>query len=173
MKSIFFVVLVMIFFYGCAKNNNIVLKNVDHKDVYFIEAYSNKFSYGMTHKKYENSTYAVMQQAALFTKFMKKKYFAIRSPKEVSNIYGSLMNTPAEFFEKCAVGVSGSLTKILDPCKIHHEPGNGWYAWIEIELYDDKQHDFLVYNANEVISYLKSFDLYDMDPPYVKFLKEQ
>ena len=88
------------------------------------------------------------------------KYFAIIEPREIANVKGSLRNTAKEIIEYC----DPSSAMVLD-----FAGGNGLHkcgvsntrAHMKIALFNEEQTNFTVFNAQEVLDYLKANDLYD------------
>ncbi len=116
---------------GCGAKYNYIQKHTK-SDNHSIEAMSSFSTFGITNKKYTNSTYAVIQQASEFVISKDYNYFTITSPGPVANTQGIIMNTAKEFIDKCSAGGLAVFSGGLDDCLIH-KGTNGWYAKIWIK----------------------------------------
>lgn len=149
-------------FTGCGTKFNAIGK-IQGKNETRIAAYSSFHAFTKA-GIYNNSMHAVMQQAAEHTLASDKKFFAIVSPAPLSNTNGVLINNMDEMVNKCNVGIL-TLPFTGSPCRIHNPGNQGAWAWIRIAMFDKEQNDFLVYNANNIISYLKKENQFDTDLP--------
>ncbi|WP_419768867.1 hypothetical protein [Arcobacter sp.] len=129
--------------------------------IYLVQAWSNLSNYGFVHKGLNNSVAAAMQAAAQTTFLTKNKYFAIISPIGISNARGILMNTPEEFFEECTTSIGDVLILQSHTCDIIRKPKRS--GVLTIQVFKEKPHDILIYDANDVIKYLKENGYYDDD----------
>jgi hypothetical protein len=88
------------------------------------------------------------------------KYFAIVEPREIANVKGSLRNTAKEIIDYCdpngAMVLNFAGGNGLHKCGVYNTR-----ARIRVALYNEEQTDFTVFNAQEVLDYLKTNDLYD------------
>lgn len=109
---------------------------------------------------YNYSTAAGLQVAAETTLKKNHKYFAFVYPQEISNIYGSLINTPEEYLKKCDINSGNVFSFNLDPCNIHYRPR---VANVVIITYKERPEETLTYDAEEVIKYLKKEDRFDSE----------
>jgi len=102
----------------------------------------------------------VLETAATVTLDKGYKYFAIITPKEISNIDGSLLNTTEEIFSKC---VPNSLLFISIPGTggLHKCGTQNTNANIDIIMYHEEQTDFTVFNASNVLAYMKEHGSYE------------
>lgn len=114
-----------------------------------------------------------LQQAAMYTLKSGNKYFAIDKPKLISNTDGSTMNTPEEFAVKCTSSGAASAGSAFDAfgigeygCRIASGP-HIKAGFIEIVTYKEKPKTILVYDADEVIAYLKSHELFVEEDEYI------
>lgn len=112
------------------------------------------------------SAWFSLQQAAMYTLNKGDKYFAIYKPKLISNVDGSTMNTPEEFAAKCTSSGAASVGSAFDAfgiggygCNIASGPQIK-AGFIEIVSFKEKPKNILVYDSNEIITYLKSHDLF-------------
>ena len=167
-KSILsFGLLVAIGFSGCAMKSIRYVENTRNNDDYLIKIYpgSNSISWK---DRFDKANILALEYAAEFTLQKGKKYFAFIYPKEVSNVRGVAMNTAKEFLETCnnvsyvedTVSFVASLGfSTPNKCKIAStkRSGNGLY---EIKMFDKKPLDFTVYDAKEVIDFLKKTKTY-------------
>jgi len=110
------------------------------------------------HILYNKSTRATLQQAARVTLFEKYKYFAFTHPKMISNFHGSLINTAEEYLEQCEINVGHVLVGGLNACQFNVKPNK---TITQIIMLNNPPNDFLVYDAQQVINYLKSKDLFE------------
>ncbi len=161
--------LIISVFTGCSTHYNYAVPSVKNNNTYLIVARSERSAYGFTHLNYVNSTYAVLQQASNFAISKNKKYFTIIAPKTVSSLDGSLINTAKGFIEKCSANTGDVFVGGLDKCGIHGKSA-GHEGIIQIKLFDEEQDKVLVYNAKNVIEYLKDNDMYDDKPLEVRHL---
>lgn len=122
-----------------------------------------------------NTNTFALQLAAESTLKNGYKYFSIELPKgAASNIYGSLVNTAADFIKTCNTNSSGKdlgasmLTlglinfRIKDACHISN--GASGKGAIRIISYKKQPINFASYNANAVLEYLKEEKLYTVVP---------
>jgi hypothetical protein len=161
---------------GCAakyvKEKCVFLPNID-KPVYTFEFASGDNSLTWDGKS-EKLNAVTLQIAAEQTLDRGFKYFAFVYPKQISNVDGSLINTPEEFFKKCNSHF-GYLKRVATlgfysptgKCGINTDDG-GLIGRFAIIMYKKKPKDILVYDAKYVLDYLKKHGLYDND----KKLKE-
>lgn len=108
-----------------------------------------------------------LQSAAEATLDNGYNYFSIDLPVGISNTKGNLTNDAEKFIAYCntnstakELGVSLFLPvsiSIKDKCKISTSSGNGI---IRVVSYKQRPLEFASYDAREVLTYLKSFDLY-------------
>lgn len=133
---------------------------------YYIASGDNSMTYDAESKKL-NAT--VLQVAAEQTLKKGYKYFAFVFPKQISNVDGSLINTPEEFFKKCDSNF-GYFKKVATlgfynpygKCGINTD-GGGITGKFGIIMFKKKPENILVYDAKYVIEYLKKHNLYDND----------
>ena len=138
---------------------------------YYFATGSNSISYDTVSEKLNAVT---LQIAAEQTLKKGNKYFAFVFPEQISNVDGSLINTPEEFFKKCNSHF-GYLKRVATLgfyrptgiCGINNDDG-GILGKFGIIMFKKKPKDILVYDAKYVLDYLKKHDLYDDD----KKLKE-
>jgi len=88
------------------------------------------------------------------------KYFAIVEPREIANVKGSLRNTAKEIIEYCDPN-SAMVLNFAGGNGLHKCGVRNTQAHMRIALFNEEQTDFTVFNAKEVLDYLKSNDLYD------------
>ncbi|RXJ79042.1 hypothetical protein [Arcobacter sp. F2176] len=150
----------------CMKNKYIdksaceTIVNSNVEDIYLIDGISKLSAYGFKHKSHNNVLAATIQAAAETTLLKDKKYFAILSPAAMSNLNGVLINTPEEYFKKCEITMGDVLTFQTNKCGLIPRNNNGIMT---IKVFSERPHDILVYDANEVIKYLKTNGKYDED----------
>ena len=162
--------LISTLFGGCSTRYNRVQPHNTIENDFLVVAGSGRSAYGFIHKNYQNSTYGIIQQAANFALLRDKQYFAISSPSSVSNTNGSLVNTAQGFIKQCGASIGEVFSGGLDNCKIHGS-SRGHEAFLTIKIFNEQQNDFLVYDAKEVVAYLKNNDLYDDDAPELRIMK--
>ncbi len=123
----------------------------------------------------EVAAWYAMQRASEITLDRKDSYFAIALPKLISNVDGSTMNTPEEFAKKCTNSSGASLASAFDAfgfnsygCNIHSRKTlkSGFLAII---TYKKKPKKYLVYNANDVLNYLKKNEMLVSDEDVKEF----
>ena len=104
----------------------------------------------------------VLQNAAWMTLNYEKgyKYFAFHRPYAISNTKGSLINTAKEFMEKCVPSSANPFEVGQGRCGWS---GRGAVEGAMIVVFKEKPHDILVYDAKEVLDYLKANDIYRND----------
>ncbi|SFP29761.1 hypothetical protein [Hydrogenimonas thermophila] len=101
----------------------------------------------------------VLESAATVTLQKGYKYFAIVKPNEISNIQGAMINSAEELLKRCDpadaafINIAGAG---LHKCGVYNTK-----ATLVIALYNKKPVDFTVYDAQQVIDYLKSKGLYE------------
>jgi beta-xylosidase len=100
---------------------------------------------------------ATIQQAAAVTLKDNKKFFAFVHPRLVSNYHGSLMNTAEEFLDLCYINVAEFFVKGGNPCHFNIKPNK---SMVQIVALNEQPNDFVVYNAQAVIDYLKANNIY-------------
>ena len=89
------------------------------------------------------------------------KYFAIASPhNKVNNVGGSLINTPEGFLEACAPSSANPFTFGNSPCGYSAE---GAMSYATLYVYNERPHDVLTYDAQEVKDYLIKNNLWRSD----------
>ena len=101
-----------------------------------------------------------LETAARVTLQKGYKYFAIYYPSEIANTKGSLDNTAEELLAKCDpnaaavldIGIGG----VLHKCGTHNTN-----AVMRIMMYHEQQEKFTVIDAQKVIDFYKSHDIYD------------
>jgi len=140
------------------------------RDLIVIKAGSNLSSYSLTHLDFTNSTVAALQAAAEATLKQNKNYFAIIEPSTISNLNGVLSNTAKEYIEKCETTLKKVLIHDLDPCGLHPHNNRRW-GIMTITTYKEQPADIMTYNANDVLAYLKSKELYDDEGKITKIEK--
>lgn len=123
----------------------------------------------LTHISYNNSTRAAIQVASDFTDDTGYKYFAFAHPAPISNFKGSLINNTKDYLDKCEINAGNVLTFNTDPCKLH--PRIKREATVAIVRYKERPSNVLVYDANEVLSYLEEKGLYDPGSSIGKYKK--
>lgn len=145
---------------GCGAKPQAVIKNHDANS---LRAYINISNGAGVPSWAANESKAfrnALEVAAATTLEKKYKYFAFIEPKEISNFDGSLLNTPKEILEKCspnsllALSVPG--TAGLHKCGTYNTK-----ASLSIVMFNEEQKDFTVFNAQEVLAYMKEKDLYE------------
>lgn len=134
-------------------------KYTEDKETILVRGVSNLSSYGFRHLDYNNSTYATLQAAAESTIIKGNKYFTIISPEEISNKNGSLMNTADEFMEKCDTTIADIFTFKWGKCGLHKK--NRFVGNMAIHMFKKAPSNVLVYNAQEIVDYLKTKEKYD------------
>lgn len=130
-----------------------VVKNYDVITVITRSGYSN-----FQNIIYNKSTYAALQQAAFITKKDGKKYFSFAYPAAISNYHGSLINTPKEFIDKCEINVGHVFILGLNACGFNIKPNK---TVTQIITFNEQPNDFVAYNADEVLDYLKTNNYYE------------
>lgn len=108
-----------------------------------------------------------LETAATVTLKRDFKYFAIVKPAEISNINGSLKNTAKELIEVCNPS-SAMVLNIPGNTNLHKCGVYNTQAQMQIAMYNEEQNNFTVINAQEVIDYLKTNDLYANDGVEIK-----
>ena len=88
------------------------------------------------------------------------KYFAFHRPHAISNTDGGLINTAKEFIEKCVPNSANPFEIGQGRCGWR---GKGATEEALVVFFKEKPHDILVYDAKEVLDYLKANDLYRKD----------
>ena len=138
-------------------------KNIQADAKYFIFTGNDTDSdYGFTHTRRNNSSRFVFQGMALNTLVKGYKYFRVIFPFDSSS---KMITTPKELHEACfnsgvgdSIGSEFGVIKIKR-CTIKRSKsdlgGKAIYG-----VYKEKPNDALVINAQELIDYLKSNDLY-------------
>jgi len=101
----------------------------------------------------------VLESAATATLKKGYRYFAIVKPDEISNIKGSLINSAKELIEKCDPASAAFIN--VAGAGLHKCGAYNTSAKLLIALYNQEQTNFTLYNAQKVIDYLKSKDLYE------------
>ena len=101
-----------------------------------------------------------LEVAAATTLEKKYKYFAFIEPKEISNFDGSLLNTAEEILKKCSPSSLLALS-IPGTAGLHKCGTYNTNASLSIVMFNEEQKDFTVFNAQEVLDYMKEKDLYD------------
>ena len=137
------------------------------EDIYLIDGISKLSDFGFRHTAHNNVLAATIQAAAETTLIKGKKYFAILSPSQMSNSNGVLINTPQEYFKKCEVSLTDILTFQSKGCNLIPRRNNGIMT---IKIFDEKPNDILVYDAKEVVKYLKDNDKYDENGKVTKIV---
>lgn len=103
----------------------------------------------------------VLQNAADATLNEGYKYFAIARPMEISTLENkTIMNTPQEFIEKCTP-FGGQIANLGN----HRCGFDGEKVWAAVLIiaFKEKPLTFLVYDAKEVVDYLKANEFYRTD----------
>jgi len=134
------------------------ISSKEGKDIYLIDAISSFSDYGFVHTGINNAVTAALQAAAETTLLTGKSYFAIISPTAISNMNNVLINTPEDYLKNCTTSMGTVLSLGSRNCGVKGVRKNGV---ITFKVYDERPHDILVYDANEVIQYYKDNDLYD------------
>jgi hypothetical protein len=102
----------------------------------------------------------ILQNASQLTLDEGYKYFAFHKPNPISNTNGGLMNTAEEFIKAC-------VPSSANPFEIGQERcgwlGSGAVDEALIVLFKEKPHTIVVYDAKEVIDYLKAHDMFRDD----------
>lgn len=101
-----------------------------------------------------------LEVAASTTLVKNYKYFAFIEPKEISNFDGSLLNTAEEILNKC---LPNSLLALSIPGTggLHKCGAYNTNARLSVVMFNEEQKDFTVFNAQEVLDYMKEKDLYE------------
>jgi hypothetical protein len=114
----------------------------------------------------EESAYFTLQIVAETALEKGYQYFAVNAPKAMSNFDGSTITSMEEFIQKCATSSAGGLASAFDAFGL-----NSYYCnisgtrmvhagFMEVAFYNEKPLNVLVWNANDVIQYLKKHDIY-------------
>lgn len=139
------------------KNSDFCLKT---KEYDLVNIYARSGNSLIESERYNKSNAAGLQVAAETTLAKKHNFFAIVYPPKLSTFDGSLVSTPEEFLKKCDVGLKNIYTFSLDPCSIHYHPRG---VNLIIATFEQKPLKALVFDAKEVLKYLKDNDRYDKD----------
>jgi len=133
---------------------------------YYIATGDNSMTYDARSEKLNATTLQIAAEQTLNKGY---KYFAFVFPKQISNVDGSLINTPEEFFKKCNSSF-GYLKRVATlgaynpyrKCGINTD-GGGITGKFGIIMFKKRPKDILVYDAKYVLDYLKKHNLYDDD----------
>ncbi len=163
-------------FGGCVvKPLSIIEFDKGNKDEVFIAAFGDDSI--NDHTYFNNAIHSVMQQSALYTLSKGKSYFSISFPKEVANTKGSLINTMDELLDKCEqnmIELRFNL-KTDKACQLHAKSSHGGIylgaGEIGIIMYKEQPVEFLAYNANDVIKYLKEHEIYSDSETKLQYFK--
>jgi hypothetical protein len=135
------------------------LDSEDNK-MYLLLGSGNRSDYGFKHARFSNTTYALIQAAALGTLKKAKKYFSIVAPEKLSNTNGVLINTVKEYGDKCAINIAQVLLG-TNPCGIFPRRSNGRGGFIVFTMTNKQSNDYIVWDAQKVLDDLKAMNEYD------------
>lgn len=150
----------ILLFSGCGAKPKALLKNHNDNSLRANIFISNGIGVPSWAANETDAFKSALEVAAVTTLQQNYKYFAFFSPKEISNLDGSLSNTPEEILEKCSPSALLAL----------HVPGTGGLhkcgtyntkAKLGIQMFNEEQLNFTVFNAQEVIDYMKERGLYE------------
>jgi hypothetical protein len=118
-----------------------------------------------------NALEDALQVAAEATISKGYKYFAFFSPNEISNVKaGSLINTAEEFLEKCDPSNADLLANIAGGVGLHKCGVYNNSATMVIIMHHEQQDNYVTYDAQAVVDYLKREDIYDADNSDMEFM---
>lgn len=150
----------VLLFNGCGAKPKALLKNHNENSLRAYISISNGIGVPSWAANESDAFKSALEVAAVITLQQNYKYFAFFSPKEISNLDGSLSNTPEEILKKCLPSALLALhvpsTGGLHKCGTYNTK-----AKIGIEMFNEEQLDFTVFNAQEVIEYMKEKGLYE------------
>lgn len=144
---------------GCGAKPEALIKNHDANS---LRAYVNISNGAGVPSWAANESKAfrnALEVAAATTLEKKFKYFAFIEPKEISNFDGSLLNSAEEILKKCSSSSLLALS-VPDTGGLHKCGTYNTRASLSIVMFNEEQKDFTVFNAQEVLDYMKEKDLY-------------
>jgi len=161
---------------GCSKtllgtpvNTNIVVGMQDNnvkEDVFFIGTKNDSGNSLSRASDIEESAYFTIQHVASIALAKGNKYFAIYRPKAMSNFEGSTITSMEEFVKKCGTGSGAGFASAFRAfglnsyyCNISGVP-LVHHGFVEVAFYKEEPSHVLVWNAQDVIDYLKKEKLY-------------
>ena len=165
------IVAIGMMFIGCGSTISILAKTPGENGTLTeqISFSSPKKALFQAETKNKANTFA-LQVAADMTIKNGYNYFSFKLPKgAISNTYGSLINTPADYLKTCNSNSSGKdlaasvatlglfSVSIQDNCHIGNVAGNGFF---EIISYKKQPLDITSYDARAVIRYYKDKKIY-------------
>lgn len=95
-----------------------------------------------------------------------KKYFAIYKPDEISNVKGSLINTPEEYIKECLP--SGANITTLGNARCGFD-GRKAKAAMAIVMFEEEPMEYTTYDAQYVIDYMNQ-NGYDRKDSWDEFI---
>lgn len=154
---------------GCSPKVSVVKKNMmlhgEKETIYLIQG---KESWRSPSGSYNVATRNrhMLLNAAKATLHEDKKYFAIYSPEPISNVKGSLVNTPEEYMDACMPSGANLTVVGNELCGFHTSKMR---QGILILMYSEKPHEYPTYDAQAVIDYMKKND-YDREDTWDEFV---
>lgn len=126
---------------------------------------------GIKYLNFNNANRGALQAAAVSTRYRKGKYFAFVEPAPISNFNGALENTPEEFFKKCDVDMASFFAE-PSPCKLH-VTRTGHQTIFTIAIFKEVPENILVYNADDVVKYLRANNEWDDELTHWQYSLEE
>lgn len=157
--SLFGIVLAAVVFSGCAKtyvSTSIVSNepNVSEKTLLVTTLNTEDSDYGTTHLMLNNHKRFLVQQQAEATLYYGFKYFRVIKPIDSS---AEMITSGEELHKRCfSSGLMSSIAGQSDICYFK----NGYRYAAYIVMYQEKPSDFLVIDAQEVVDYLKTNNIF-------------
>jgi len=107
----------------------------------------------------------LLLNAAKATKKEGKKYFAIYKPDALSNIGGSMINTPEEFVKECLPTSANIFNVGNERCGLN---GKSAKVGMVIMMFDEEPIEYTTYDAEYVIDYMNQ-NGYDREDSWDEF----
>lgn len=159
-------VLVALLLSGCGSKPKVAMQNYGSDSLRADISISNGAGVPSWSANESEAFENALETAAATTLQKGYRYFAIIEPKEISNFNGSLLNTPEEILTKCS---SSSFLAISIPGTggLHKCGTYNTNAKMSIVMFKEEQKDFTVFNAQDVIDFMKKENLFENLEPVV------
>ncbi len=142
------------------------MPNNTKEEIFFIGTKNDSSNSLSRASDIEESAYFTLQHVAETAIARENKYFAVYKPKALSNFDGSTITSMKEFVAKCGTSAGGGFGSAFDAFGL-----NSYYCniggvpvvhtgFMEVAFYKEKPTNVLVWNAQNVIDYLKKEKLY-------------
>ena len=144
--------------------------------IYLIATHNDSSNSLSRAKDVEEAAVFTLQYAAELTLERGDSYFAINAPYTISNFDGSTVNNMDDFTKKCIGSGFGGFGSAFDAfglnaygCNIGSQSSGIHDGYLEVAFFKEQPDSVLVWNANDVIAWLKKEDEFkEYDPKEIK-----